>query len=419
MDLPILGTEWMRGVTLIESCNYMKLKKNSDVKNLIFYIILALASMNFMHEGSMLILCLCTFVCVQLGFCLKINKWGMITIFMTCAMFPIAFYFYSITDAIKCLNYALCYVVGYNAYINAKEGSLVVHRTIQSVFIGSLLYVLLLIINNPGEPGYQRVLVDVWTGEYISVTIVAVVTSFVIGYGLYLLFYDKTVKAKIIAASALFLVVYINYMTSTRTAYVLLAIMLCAMCFLKYLELNPVQKIKFLSKIVLVGIVVVVLYRMDYRSIRTNIESSLLWERFFVDANSASRIDILISHLKYSDDYLFGGGLIAEKVGITAHNVIQDFYDNYGLFPTIFFIGIQCREWWRLHLLSKVKDKTSKLLLVIYLTMLIQLLTEPVVTGYPIYIWNLFIIDGLTSAYLKEVYGDNRKLHFETGINVT
>lgn len=396
----------------------MKLKKNGDRKNLIFYIMLVLASMNFMHEGSMLVLCLCTFVCVQLGFCLKIDRWGLITIFMAFSMFPIAFHFYSITDAIKCLNYALCYVVGYNTYINAKEGLLIIHRTIQSVFTGSLLYVLLLIFNNPREPGYQRVLVDIWTGEYISVTIVAVVTSFIIGYGLYLLFYDKTLKAKIIAASALFLVVYINYMTSTRTAYVLLAVMFWAICFMKYIELRPKEKIRFLATIAIIGIIIVLLYRIDYRSIKTNIESSLLWERFFVDANSASRIDILINHLKYADVYLFGGGLISKQVGITAHNVVQDFYDNYGVFSTIFFICIQCREWWRLYLLSKLKDRTSKLLVVIYLTMLIQLLTEPVVSGYPIYIWNLFIIDGLASAYLKNVYSNNRRIHFESFIKL-
>ena len=51
----------------------------------------------------------------------------------------------------------------------------------------------------------------------------------------------------------------------------------------------------------------------------------------------------------------------------------------------------------------KSKDDITLLLIVIYLTGLIQIMLEPVISGYPQLLWVLFMIDGMVMVYLSDV----------------
>lgn len=375
----------------------------SRENNLVFYVLLALASMNFVHSGSMLMLIFNLCILFYRKFLIVVDKICILYILLTGSIIVYAIINPSVSECIKALNYVLCYWMGNSGYRLAKNKFLFTRNIVLSISCGCFIYLMLLIIINIDVTMY-RMLIDVWTDEYIAVTLVAVVSSFIIASSVYFIFFEDNKAIKIIAIIILFISFALNFRTATRTPFVLLIILIIFTFYLKYKSYRTQhgKLYLFIGFMFLIGVLFFA-YLFDLFSLRTSLENSFLWNRF-IENDSDSRIRIMLEHLKYSFKYPFGGGKIGDIVGKNAHNAVQNFYDNYGFFAGISYLIITISQVISLAKLLGLKDKQNSdyLLIIVLFTMSVQMWTEPIVTGYPIYIWIMCIIHGITCAHLGQ-----------------
>lgn len=377
----------------------------TKIKNNLFYIMLLLACMNFMRMGSTIILVLCLYFLSQCKFRMKMNNVAWLYVLLLLTTVITALFWYSIFEIIKVLNYCLCYIVGLNSYFNADEPETHVFKSLNAMYVGCLAYIILLFINDLDSDSMYRVLVDIWSNEYISVTLVAVISSIVLGYSMYLLFFTEKKKLKVLALLSLLVIILLNFKTATRTVFVLGLLMLILGWGLKFYNGASHKFGKYIVVTLAFCISILIVYGMDFLNLRSNIEGSYLWQRFENISDSGLRIEFFMEHWKNSLNHPFGGQKLSADVGKLAHNVTQDFYDNFGMLPTAFFILIFFFVIRNLFRLVKRRNqiKTEKVLIMLYVVILLQMSTEPIITGYPIFVWLLFMINGFTDAYFAKV----------------
>ncbi len=387
--------------------NQFQLKLNKDT-NIVLYILLSLVCMNFFHSGSIVMLVLNVYMLFYSGFILRANKTCIIYAVLTLCIMIFAIINSSVSECIKAINYVLCFLLGYDGYRLSKQKDKYIKSISFSMCIGSFNYLVLLLINNIDAISY-RVLVDVWTGEYISVTLVGVITSIVLAVCTYALFFETNKKIQILSIIILIASLALNFRTATRTPFVLMMIVVIFSVLLKFNSIgNQKGKIYLLIICLTVVVLVAVIYVMDIFSLRTWFKESLLWNRFVAN-DSDSRIRIGIEHLKLYIKYPFGGGEIGNIVGKSAHNAIQDFYDMYGFAAGLTYAVITVSQIITLakFLKLKIHQKYDYLLSILLFTMSVQVWTEPIVTGYPIYIWLICITHGITCARFEQVKAEN------------
>ena len=376
-----------------------------DKKNILFYGLLMLACLNFMRLGSTLMLIACVYsLLIQSGLKIKINSTGWVYVILTITTVITSMYWYDSFEIIKVLNYGLCYIVGYNSYLIAKDSRMHAQYSFGAMYVGCLVYVVLLIITNINLQSIYRVLIDVWTGEYIAVTLVGVISAIVTGYSVYLFFFGSGNISKIVAVASFSLVVALNFKTATRTVFVLAGLIVVLGYCLKLFNGGAYKKAKYLFSAVVVFVLVLVAYNANFLNIQSSISGSLLLERFLHMDDASVRVDLFLDHMRNAFDYPFGGQKVSAVVGEMAHNVIQDFYDNFGIVPSIFFVAIFINIIRTLVRLALRKNDFSveKAIVLLCFTMLVQMCTEPIITGYPIFVWLMFMIDGFANAYLYE-----------------
>ena len=194
----------------------------------------------------------------------------------------------------------------------------------------------------------------------------------------------------------------INFNTATRTPIVLF--------FIIYLTLgliyvyNKERKIgRAFWIIVIVATALVVLYELNIFGIKTYILSTPLFDRIQEEGMKTSRWDITVLYLKNTFKYLWGNNHVATLTGHQAHNYLQQAHDLYGIFATIPVLILSFSFIKNIVKLLSIQKKQGIdfLLLGMYLCMIIQMCMEPVFTGYPIIIWALLLIHGMTNEYLE------------------
>ena len=90
-------------------------------------------------------------------------------------------------------------------------------------------------------------------------------------------------------------------------------------------------------------------------------------------------------------------------IGRSAHNYLQESYDLYGVFSFIALIVFTVHMIGKLIKLLKIKRKKDYHFLIISMeiTLFVQCCLEPVMTGYPVALWVLIMIDGMTTSFLR------------------
>ena len=132
--------------------------------------------------------------------------------------------------------------------------------------------------------------------------------------------------------------------------------------------------------------------------------NSAIAQRFESEGVDSSRLDITLLFIENMVDYPLGGQFISNKVGFLAHIILMEGYDFYGflfLFALVFIFFFMVKRMIYLHNL-KNKQPVMNIFLSMYIVVIIQLMLEPAIGGYPILIWSLFIIDGLAFSYLTD-----------------
>lgn len=369
------------------------------------YLLLALTCINFMGKGSIVMLLFCGISFVLMGFQIKVDRFFLVYFFMFVAVAIASTAFYTGNEIIKSFSYCLPYAVGCNGCRLATNKGTYIKRIALTVFGGFLLYLIATYIYN-AQIGFSdtRTLRNFWTGGYIAVTLIGLMTSVVIGYSFYVFFCQKKRILKVAMLAGLILAFTINFMTATRTPFVLIAVVYLVMFAFLLKDGDNSRRVRFSIGLILVVLLVFVVLAVDLFGIRSEILKSYLVDRFMNDS-TAGRSYIAWQHFIRMPDHPWGGGYISQEIQFYAHNFLQEMYDSYGLvaFTMLLLVAghILKNLFW---LMRRPRKKDYELLLIaMMLSMSIQICMEPVLSGYPILLWCLFLLDGIVTAYSYEI----------------
>lgn len=376
----------------------IKNKKYED--KIIPYVLICFACLNFFEAGSTIWL---FYVLISTVFfnnrTLKIDFNIILCAFLTFTVLITSIIFYSFNDIIKSFIYIFTYIAGYSGYKNSINKENYIKRIILSMYLGYATQVFLIYIYNTKiEKTSIRSLRSIWTNENISVTLVALMCSVLIAYSFYLLFCTDGSCKKVIAILSILLVVTVNASTATRTPFLLLIVVYTVM-----LSLYKVKKIKIkYIMIIFIFIIIIIIYNINIFNIKYIVESSPIYLRMSDKGFETGRIERIGLHFSKMFTYMIGCKKISNIYG-HAHNYIQEVHDLYGIFALISVIGLSINFVINIKKFIMMKNKTSIIyvLLSLYISIIIQMLLEPVFEGYPILFWNMLFIHAISTAHLN------------------
>lgn len=371
-------------------------------KSAVYYLLIILACMNFMEQGALVCLilglfCIVKFPEIEMSFNILA-----ITLMIFCIIITTLLYDKSFNEILKSLNYLLIYMAGKNGFSNAENKNRFVKNTFFCVFAGYAVQLLLHYSFNKGktiEEG-RRLIYSFWTKDYVSVTLIGLLSAAIIGYAYYGIFICKNKGIKVLCVLSLLLTVIVNLSTATRTPFLLTAVIFTLMSLIYLVKASSTKKVKVLATALLLIILAVVLYLNNAFGIKSYVEATPLFTRLEKNGLETSRVEIFQKYFEYMPQYLFGGNHIAEIVGKEAHNYLQQSYDMYGIGAFIAIIIITAHFFKNVILLLKRNTDIECVILItsVFIAMFIQCCLEPVFDGYPIEFWMLLMIDGIMNG---------------------
>lgn len=386
----------------------MKIKRGIE-NNIFFYILPFLATLNIFETGSFLWL---FFDVSTLIICLLHNN-GISTKsipvfdFVVYGLFSIAgilasVIFFGAKESIKAFVPILTFLAAAAVIAIVKDKKAFIKRFIFVLFLAYSIQIALLYFYNlsAARPG-ERTLISLWGDKLISVTVVAVLCSFVIGFSISKLFNVTKSLRCIFYTIPLSIVFLINIMTSTRTPFLVFAIALFFTFILYVFYTKKSVRNGVLLSVTSIVLIFGVVFGFNLFGIRTTIMSSSIVGRVEESGLNNGRGTIFINHLKSMNMSFFGGSVISAKYGF-AHNIVQESYDLYGIFALIAIILIIFGFLRTLYLGIRKKDLLIFYIGPIYFAILPQLLSEPIIEGYPVFFWNIIFINTLYKMYLSK-----------------
>lgn len=320
-----------------------------------------------------------------------------------------------LTNTVKPYLGPLCYLVGCSI-LQWKREPFSLEKSekrfgwiILSPALGALLHFFLNMLTNRNLSSDRREdLVDVWTGAEMSATAQAALATMAIGVAAAYLFSKTGVWKKIFAALSLVLVLSYNLVLAGRTAFFLLAIML-ALAALFF----GVEKRRFLRMIILILVLVlilVLLYNANVFGVRTAVENSNFYHRFY-GADDAQAIDDdqrflhKGEYLKRLWKYPFGGENIHKEYGHSAHDLYLDTYDESGVFAMLAIVAYIITSLIRMARFIRNKRfsfASRQLVFCFYIVVNIQFCLEPIMRGMPWLLAVYCLVDGAVAYLLAE-----------------
>ena len=376
-------------------------KKYED--NVLNYILIVLAGMNFFENGSLIMLFFVIITILRAD----LNKFNLDGI--SFALLGFVFFGFisnvsfkgisaSLTDNIKLINYFGAYMCGVTGYSSSTDKEKYVKRTVFSMFLGFTLQILLFLIPNDGLIDVEgRMIISAWTGEPIAVTLVGLLSCLGVGWSFYAIFLSKKPLVIITAILSLILIFYVNFTTATRTPIIMFLIVYLVMLLITSKNVERKQRSRLLIGLLVGLLVILLVYSFNLFGIKDFILNSQLAERFEQVEFETSRNEIFVKFLKLMPEHILGGGRISKIVGRNPHNLWQDVYDKMGLFATICFTIVTVHVLVNFFRCLSKKSCTSVdfLYMSVTLAIFIQCCLEPVINGYPMICWCLFFLDGM------------------------
>ena len=371
-----------------------------------YHILIATFCLNFLGRGSIFCLVFSAFALFLLRkTSLSLDNCGLVVFLFSVSAIIAAIVHFGVLEAVKCVNFILVYLIGYNGYRTATNKKGFILKTVSAVFCGfSVLLIMTFFYNINFDDGGYRIIQNVWTGELIAVTLIGLLTSVIIGFSFYAIFLEKRTWVKVVAAVVLIISMILNMQTATRTPFLLLGIVYFYLFIVIFKERNFKINKRLLLILTACALLLAVLIALNVFGIRDRILSTAIVNRFFEEGFESGRMKIVVLHFQNMFKHLFGGNKISTETGRMAHNFIQQGHDMYGIFATAFLV-ILCISFIKkivFFTFKKNKDGTDYLILGVYLSMLIQSFMEPVFTGYPCFMFAFLLIHGMVNKYVKE-----------------
>lgn len=374
-------------------------------KDILLYGLLYLACFNFLGRGPVIYLFFCLYgiIITCKGKSLVNNKNTHNTPYILLSIFAFfsAIAYGGIVEGIKPINFALSYVFGVYSLRYYKDYSLFLRKFFfvsAAGFASNLIMIYYLNMIVMGHDAGNRVMIDFWTGEIISVTIIGLLTSYLIGYSYYCLFVRRELLMRLLGFIYIALTIILNNETATRTPFLLLIVSYSILTFRQIRN----QK-KYLIYVLAAIAVCLFMYDNNTGGLRDSLINSAIYERINEDGIKTSRTDLFMSYAGIVFDYPFGGNFGERLIGKLPHNFIQEIQNSYGIIALtmVLYISILFIKYMKRLFSITTDDPMPILLLSMFIIIFLQGLLEPVNSAYPQLLWLLFVIGGFSFEYLR------------------
>lgn len=319
----------------------------------------------------------------------------------------------SVLSMLKTLTYFICYLMGSSLidddsdYYKNKIPYNVFFVTVTVIAAGLLTHYFLnwMFNNNLGVD--SRNTIDIWTGVARAATGQTALACIALGLAIALIFSPSEKKAKTISWIALIVIMGYNLVLAGRTLVVMLLIV-AAIAFIHQLTRQKNGRTNVIFGVILFFAAIIVIYVFDIFNIRTIVEGSSLYNRFFssdatMGVDEDNRMENKVFFLKNMIEYPWGGANMYEIKGF-AHDIFLDTYDEAGLFSLVAMAAFLMNSF--THLIKCIKNQTldfsfRQIVLCAYVAMYIEFMVEPILQGMPWFFASFCLIDGYVSRILK------------------
>lgn len=326
-------------------------------------------------------------------------------------------YSYSMLGILKTFTYLMCYVMGYGLYeyegFNSGKRLKSFYISVIFVVAGPFVHYLLNWISNFSNYS-SRNTIDFWTKSIMAATGQAPLSCMAIALAIACLFSNTSKNVKAFSVFAVILALGYNLILSGRTLFILSLIVL-VIAFIQKLINQKSQKVRFLFVTLFIILALILAYNFDLLGIRTAVESSPFYDRFFgkkasMDIDEDGRMQKKINYFKNFSLSLFGGSNLHKQNGF-AHDIFLDTYDEAGIFA---LFAIVC---YIIATITRMKKCISnkifpfefrQIILCLYVILYIQFMVEPILQGMPWLFASFCFIDGGVSRILFDFENQQR-----------
>lgn len=226
----------------------------------------------------------------------------------------------------------------------------------------------------------------------------------------YLLFIDRHFKSKLFAVLIAIAMTLYNIELGGRSYFVLFAIAIVISYIIQGKKSETLNSsLKSLLFIICIGIVLWMIYQSNMFGVKTTIESSYFFHRFFsVSGQKLGEDDRILKKIEYLKNFLnypFGGSNIRTTLHVGyAHELWLDVFDLAGIFPYLLLLLYTVTSIIRCIKMLKTKHLQIGTYIIIgtfYFVINIQFFIEPVIYGSPKLVVAYCLIDGLVARMLR------------------
>lgn len=255
---------------------------------------------------------------------------------------------------------------------------------------------------------------DVWSGYYSAVTGQMLNLTMFLPLLSYMILTRKKMVWGILATAAAMLY---GVIAGSRSILILFAAnaLVSTMVYIVTEKKNRV-KILLIGALCVTGLTLLgyIMYTNNWLNVKTIWDSSYLAQRFSYSRMQGEglfdteRWKVKWDYMQLMKEFPWGGKDIADQVGIYAHDLWMDTWDQAGLVPMLMIITYTVRLVWRfIKAIRQTPDSAVKVLLASYVVVfLMQIMAEPILQGAPIFVMSACLLDGMIAKMLS----DDRKV---------
>lgn len=285
----------------------------------------------------------------------------------------------------------ISYLLG-SVIATQKKSSKEYYKVVLYYLIGVGIHGILTYYYNYSRDIFDRNIIEFWSKTPFSATGQSVLLNSFYSLSPYFLFVEKRKIVKITMIVFIALIIAYTFYLGTRSSLIVF-LLSCGIYYIYTLYKEKTFRInKILTHFVVIA-TIVIMYSIDFLSIKTIIENSVMFTRFNDDAIYLSdiyRFDLLRTSIEYLFRRPFGN--VQEYT--FAHNLWLDVARLTGIFPFILLVAFSISSYKNLLEFVKIKSILYDLRIMIFLILfgaLIIFFFEPILeTAFSFFIYFVF-----------------------------
>ncbi len=382
-------------------------------RELLYLLIILLASMNFYAYGLHIMVAGFLLYCVTAGRLHYVD--GLFAHLLLCVA-VLFFWKDSLSGPsamTKWMVWPMAFLIGYEMTALETPDAAGVEKTEKKVRYYTLIVAMGFFIHfamnfyiNRGETSLGRNTNDIWSKDVRAATGQAALACVPVGWCISSFLNNSGIKKRIPAVVGLVVILMYNLVLSTRTVFLMLLIVAVVAVIYLIVAGDKAQKKTYTLLTVLVVLVLVVVgYQANVFNIQDYFEESEFYKRFFAksstqDISEDSRMDNKLRYFNYMFVYMWGGDYIRRRVGGYAHDLFLDIYNDAGILAfiaTIMMVWGSARILLRLLKNKKVRFETRMTMLCIFTAIYMEFMIEPIFAGEPVLLMMFCFLYGVAA----------------------